>query len=231
MKFKEYASYLSLKPPSIEQAGVQMVIDLIKQHRMKIHLTDISAAECLPMIQKYKNSMTSKMSTLSFETSHHYLSLASEEAGNGKTEFKCSPPIRHKSNQDILWESLKNYEVFNVSSSHLPSSIASKCLIGGKNRGNFIEASSGISSLQFGLPVFWTSAQKHDLTLHDVNRFMSLHPAKLCGLDQNKGKIQIGFDADFVIWDPDEEWTVTKEETLFKNKICPYYGMRLKGRM
>lgn len=230
-KFKEYATYLTSKPPSIEKAGVQLVIDLIKNHKMKIHLTDLSSFETLSMIQKYKDSKTTKMSTLSCETSQHYLALMSEEIENGKTEFKTSPPIRNITNQNNLWESMKNYEIYNVSSSHQPVTIKSKCLIGGKNRGNFIEAENGISSLQFSLPVFWTNCQKHSMTIIDVNRFLSYHPAKLTGLDQNKGRIQVGYDADFCIWDPEEEWTVSKEDAIFKNKICPYFGKVLKGRV
>lgn len=230
-KFKEYGTFLSSKPPSMENAGIKLVLDLIKHHKMKIHLTDLSSADNLSLIQKYKSLMTPKMSSLSFETSHHYLGLMSEEVGSGKTEFKCSPPIRNNNNRNGLWEAMKSYEIFNVSSSHLPTSIKSKCLIGGKNRGNFIEAANGISSLQFGLPIFWTNGQKHNMTILDVNRFLSFHPAKLCGLDQNKGRIQVGYDADFCIWDPDEEWTVTKDETLFKSKICPYFGKVLKGRV
>lgn len=230
-KFKEYATYLASKPPSIEKHGVQLVLDLIKHHKMKIHLTDLSSAESLPLIQKYKSLLTPKMSSLSFETSHHYLSLMSEEIGNGKTEFKCSPPIRNNNNRIALWEALKSYEVFNVSSSHMPSAIKSKCLIGGKNRGNFIDAANGISSLQFGLSVFWTNCQKNQMTVIDVNRFLSYHPAKLCGLDKNKGRIEVGYDADFCIWDPDEDWTVTKDDLLFKTKLCPYVGKVLRGRV
>lgn len=230
-KFKEYSTLLSLKPPSIEKSGVQTVIDLIKHYKMKIHLTDLSSVDTLPLIQKYQNQVTPKMSTLSYETCHHYLSLMSEEIGNGKTEFKCSPPIRPNCNRNSLWEAMKSYEVFNVSSSHMPSSIKSKCLIGGKNRGNFVEASSGISSLQFALPIFWTSCQHHNMTLLDVHRFLCYHPAKLCALELNKSRIQIGYDADFCIWDPDEEWTVGKEDALFNSKICPYFGKTLKGRV
>lgn len=170
---------LALKPPSIEKLGVQIVIDLIKHYKMRIHLTDLSSVDTLPLIQKYQNQITPKMSNLSFETSHHYLSLMSEEILNGKTEFKCSPPIRSNSNRNGLWDAMKSYEVFNVSSSHLPTSIKSKCLIGGKNRGNFIEASSGISSLQFGLPVFWTTCQQHSMTLLDVYRFHCLTSYRL----------------------------------------------------
>lgn len=230
-KFKKYATYLGSKPPLIEKHGVQVVIDLIKNRKMKIHLTDLSTSETLSMIQKYKDSRTPKMSSLSCETSHHYLALMSEEIEDGKTEFKTSPPIRNIANQNNLWEAMKNYEIYNVSSSHQPVTIKSKCLIGGKNRGNFIEAGNGISGLQFGLSVFWTNCQKHSMTIMDVNRFLSYHPAKLTGLDQNKGRIEVGYDADFCIWDPDEDWTVSKEDALFKNKICPYFGKVLKGRV
>lgn len=230
-KVKSYPAYLAQKPASIEKIGVQLVIDAVKQHKMRIHLTDVSSAECLPLIQKYTGAATPKMSTLSFETSLHYLALMSEDIGNGRTEFKCTPPVRNNNNRSSLWDAMKSYEVFNVSSSHTPSSIKSKCLIGGKNRGNFFEATNGIASLQFGLPVFWTSCQQFNMSIVDVHRFLSSYPAKLVGLDTNKARIQVGYDADFCIWDPDEEWTVSDQEALFKNKICPYFGKTLKGRV
>lgn len=228
---KDYNTLLSMKPPSMEKCGVEMILDLIKEHKMNVHLTDLSTAECLPLIQKYRNQKTPKQSTLSVETSLHYLSLASEDIENGKTEYKCSPPIRNGKNKNQLWDSMKLYNFFNISSSHLPSSIKTKCLIGGRNRGNFIEAANGISSLQFGLPIFWTECRKYRMSIHDVHQFMSCHPAKLCGMDKNKGKIKPGYDADFCIWDPDEEWTITKEAALFKNKISPYFGKTVRGRV
>lgn len=228
---KDYNTYLTMKPPSMEKCGIEMVLDLIKEHKMKIHLTDLSSSEFAPLIQKYRNQKTQKQSTLSVETSLHYLSLASEEIGNGKTEYKCSPPIRNGKNQIQLWDSMKMYDFFNISSSHFPSSIKTKCLIGGRNRGNFIEAANGISSLQFGLPIFWTECRKNRMSIHDVHQFMSCNPAKLCGFDKNKGKLKVGYDADFCIWDPDEEWTITKEAALFKNKISPYFGKTVKGRV
>lgn len=216
----------------IEKSGVEMIIELIKQHKMKIHITDVSLNESMQLILKYRNQKTPKQSSLSAETSFHYLSLSSEQIGNGKTEFKCMPPIRNLKNKRGLWDLMKAYEFNNVSSSHLPSSIGSKCLVGGKNRGNFIKAANGITgSLQFGLSIFWTECLKNNLSVHDVHRFLSQQPARLCGMDGNKGKLKIGYDADICIWDPEEEWTITKEEALFKNKISPYFGKVVKGRV
>ncbi len=58
--------------------------------------------------------------------------------------------------------------------------------------GDFMSAWGGISSLQFGLSLFWTEGKRRGLTLQDVNRFLAHGPAKLAGLDDRKGKIKVG---------------------------------------
>lgn len=125
------------------------------------------------------------------ETCHHYLSLAAEDIPDAHTEFKCCPPIREKSNQDILWEALLNKDIDLIVSDHSPATPGVKCLTYGKTRGDFIKAAGGISSLQFGLPLFWTNCLQHGLQMKDVYRLMCANPAKLCGLDNQKGKIQV----------------------------------------
>ncbi|KAE9411470.1 allantoinase [Gymnopus androsaceus JB14] len=56
-------------------------------------------------------------------------------------------------------------------------------------------------------------------------------PLKHAGLHDRKGKLQPGYDADFVVWDPDAEFNVTKDSLNFKNKISPYVGLKLRGRV
>ena len=55
-----------------------------------------------------------------------------------------------------------------------------------------MSAWGGISSLQFGLSLFWTEGKRRGLTLQDVNKFLAHGPAKLAGLDDRKGKIKVG---------------------------------------
>jgi allantoinase len=190
----------------------------------------MSSAESLPAIQKFRCDKK-KGKNLTIETSHHYLNFMSEEIGDCRTEFKTSPPIRNSGNKRKLWEAIKSYEIDMVSSNHTPSTTGSKCLIYGKNRGNFLGAVDGIASIQFGLPAFWTNCESNGLNLYDVNRFLSLNPAKFLGFEKNKGSIAVGMDADFCIWDPAEEFEVTKDDILFMNKISPYIGKKLKGKV
>lgn len=60
-------------------------------------------------------------------------------------------------------------------------------------------------------------------------RLMCEAPAKLCGFDKRKGKLAKGYDADFCVWDPEGELTITKDIIHFKNKATPYMDQTLKG--
>lgn len=79
-----------------------------------------------------------------------------------------------------------------------------------------------------GLPLFWTSATQKGFQLADVVRLLSQETARLCSLDQQKGSIQPGYDADLVIWDPEREFKVTAcVTTVYKKSMCvATYGAR-----
>ena len=61
------------------------------------------------------------------------------------------------------------------------------------------------------MPIFWSQASSRGFSLHDVVRVMCEEPAKLSRLSHRKGKIAVGMDADFVLWDPDEPILVKQE--------------------
>lgn len=55
----------------------------------------------------------------------------------------------------------------------------------------------------------WTTARTRDILLSDVSKLLSSQPARLCGLEDRKGDLSVGKDADFVIWDPEESIKVS----------------------
>ena len=60
---------------------------------------------------------------------------------------------------------------------------------------------------------------------------MSANTAKLVGLSR-KGAIQVGYDADFVVWDPEAEFVVSLDDVHFRHRdVCAYLGQRLAGRV
>jgi len=94
--------------------------------------------------------------------------------------------------------------------------------------GDVERAWGGIASLQFGLQIVWTEAKKRGARVEDVARWMCEAPAKLAGLSR-KGVIEAGRDADFVVWHPEADFTVTNECILHRNKVTPYEGQTLSG--
>nr|CAD7262227.1 unnamed protein product [Timema shepardi] len=100
--------------------------------------------------------------------------------------------------QELLWKALYEGELDMVVSDHSPCTPDLKKL----EQGDFLSAWGGISSLQFGLSLFWTEARLRGFTFLDVTRLLSSAPAKLCGLQDRKGCLTQGMDADLVIWDP-----------------------------
>jgi allantoinase len=158
------------------------------------------------------------------ETCPHYLTFSAEEIPAGATQYKCCPPIREAANRELLWEGLRDDLIDLVVSDHSPSTIDLKHL----DTGDFGAAWGGIASLQLGLPAVWTQARRRGFTLTDVARWMCQAPAAQVGL-AHKGRIEIGYDADFCVLAPDETFVVDVNTLRHKNAITPYDGMPLAG--
>ncbi|XP_043557743.1 allantoinase, mitochondrial isoform X2 [Chiloscyllium plagiosum] len=218
---RDYTTFLMSRPDEMEVEAIRIVIKLCLQYRVHCHIVHLSTAEALPIINEARRAGA----MLTVETTHHYLSLAAEDILNGATHYKCCPPIRTRSNQEQLWSALKAGKIDMVVSDHSPCTADLKLL----QSGDFLKAWGGISSLQFGLPLFWTSARQRGFTLQDVVNLMCKNTARLCGLENRKGSLVVGKDADLVIWDPDREFEVRDTSIHHKNKLTPYLGQKLQG--
>jgi len=153
------------------------------------------------------------------------LYFAAEEVPAGHTEFKCCPPVRYAPNREALWRALEAGVIAGVVSDHSPCSPELKRF----DEGDFRTAWGGIASLQVALPAVWTVARRRGRALSDIARWMAAFPASLAGLDDRKGAIAVGRDADLVAFDPDATFAVRAASLLHKNPISPYDGRTLTG--
>uniref|UniRef100_A0A3B3DEJ5 allantoinase n=1 Tax=Oryzias melastigma TaxID=30732 RepID=A0A3B3DEJ5_ORYME len=213
-----YSTFLQSRPDIMEVEAIRMVTHLCLQYRVRCHIVHLSSAEPLKLIEEARQAGA----PLTVETTHHYLNLCAESIPAGATQFKCCPPIRSSANQEQLWSALKRGLIDMVVSDHSPCTPDLKKL----DCGDFMQAWGGISSLQFGLPLFWGSASKRGFQLPDVVRFLSREPAQLSSLGNRKGRLACGFDADLVIWDPEREFEVSMKESIL---LTPYLGLTLRG--
>jgi len=217
-----YSTFLESRPGKMETEAIRLVIELCQHYRVPSHIVHLSCADAIPLIKEAKKNGI----PITVETCPHYLTLAAGDVPMKATQFKCCPPVREQSNQNKLWEGIMDGVIDLVVSDHSPAPQDLKCV----DTGDFMKAWGGISSLQLALPLVWTYGSRKGLTLEDVTRLLSRNPAKLARL-QHKGSIAVGLDADFVVWNPDEDVLVTTEMLQFRHKLSPYLGKILQGKV
>ncbi|MCF6403755.1 allantoinase AllB [Chitinophaga filiformis] len=218
---RSHRQYMASRPQTWEQAAIDLMIRLCEKHRCRVHIVHLSAADAIENIIAAKE----KGLPITVETAQHYLYFNGEEVPDGNTSFKCAPPIRERENNQQLWEALKAGVIDFVATDHSPSPPELKEL----ESGDFTTAWGGISSLQLALPALWTAGRSRDVTLPQIARWLCEQPAILAGVQNRKGKIAAGYDADFVVWDPDRLFTVHAETLFHKHKLTPYVNETLYG--
>lgn len=217
---RSYADYLNSRPSQWEIDAIALMIRLSEEFDVHVHIVHVSAAEALPLIRDAKK----RGLRITAETCPHYLVFCAEEIPDGATEYKCAPPIRERTNNELLWEALKDGTLDFVASDHSPAPPELK----EAQSGEFMKAWGGIAGLQFLLPAFWTGAKERGFSLEDVAQLLCENPADFLALKQ-KGRITPGCDADLVIWDPEASFVVKEEEIHHRHKLTPYVGRTLCG--
>ncbi len=217
---RRYADYLASRPPEAEHSAIAMLLRCLDVSPTPVHIVHLSTASSLgPLMAARAAGLP-----VTVETCPHYLTFAAEEIGDGEVAFKCAPPIRGASEREALWEALLRGDIDLIASDHSPCPPSLK-----DTNGDFFSAWGGIASLQLSLSAFWTGARQRGVEPERLATWMSAAPAKLAGLDYRKGAIAPGYDADFVIWNPDARFVVDASRLLHRHPITPYAGRELFG--
>ena len=215
-----YADFVASRPPEAETTAVAAVIEAARRTGARAHILHLASSAALPMIARAKAEGV----RITAETCPHYLTFSAETISDGATDHKCCPPIRGREDRERLWAALGEGLIDCVVSDHSPCTAELKRL----DSGDFAQAWGGIASLQLGLSAVWTGARERGFTLVDVVDWMARRTADLAGL-AHKGRIAVGCDADFVVFDPDARLTVDPKKLAHKNQVTPYAGMDLHG--
>jgi allantoinase len=216
-----YATYLASRPDQAEIDAIRLLIQLSRKYACRVHIVHLVSAEALPDLRAARAEGLS----ITVETCPHYLHFCAEEIADGSTLHKCAPPIRSRANRELLWQALIAGDIDLIATDHSPCPPEMKT----RGDGSFLEAWGGIASLQLALPVVWTEASNRNIPISSIARWMSEQPAKLAGLNARKGGIQVGRDADLVIFDPNARQRIDPSLLQHRHAITPYAGEELRG--
>jgi dihydroorotase-like cyclic amidohydrolase len=220
-----YAFHLAYLPDQWEVKGVGKVLKALRRAPCRVHFCNISSAAAVNKVLQFKQTGLSDSATV--ETCPHYLFFATDDIPDGETRLKTFPPIRNRSNCNLLWELLKVKALDIISSHHISVAPELKFL----DSGVFKKALNGINGLGYGLQAVWTklrmpavhSASVREHYIVRLAKWMSHNPARLIGISHLRGSIEKGKLADLIVWYPHEEFAAPQES--------PYRGKQLYGRV
>jgi allantoinase len=218
-----YRSWLNTRPAEAEVEAVGMLVELSQRYGVRVHVVHVSAPRTVEVIRQARQRGV----RITGETCPHYLRFAAEEIPDGAVEFKCAPPIRDAASREGLWAALEQGGLDLVVSDHSPAPPEVK----EPQPGDFLRAWGGIASLQLRLPLMWTMARIRGHQPERLVEWLCTAPARLVGLEQRKGALAPGHDADLVLWHPERVFTVTPGMLKHRHSMMPWLGHRLAGEV
>jgi allantoinase len=160
------------------------------------------------------------------ESCPQYLSLREDEIIDHGALRKFTPPARARSEAELdrMWASLSDGGIDIISTDHAPSTADQK------REGDIWETHFGLPGLDTTLAVLLDGAARGRLSYERITEAYAETPARTYGLWPRKGRLGVDADADVVVVDPDERWTVSDADIISKAGWSPYAGRTLTGR-
>jgi len=215
------------RPPVVEGEGVHHLMTFAEMHDAHVYIVHLSCDEALreALAGKYRGVK------VWVETLIQYLLVDKTHAERPNFEgakFVMSPPLRDKRNQNILWNGLRDGLISTLATDHAPFDFATQKRMGEKD---FTKIPNGIPSLEDRVNAFYTyGVKKGRLDLHRFVDAASTQSAKLFGLFPRKGTIQLGSDADLVVYDPNYKGTISARTHQMNIDYNAFEGMAVEGR-
>jgi dihydropyrimidinase len=215
------------RPPVVEAEGVHHLMTFAEMTGAHVYIVHLSCEESLGEA----NRAAARGVHLWVETLIQYLLLDRTEAE--KPDFEgakavMSPPLRDRKNQEVLWNGLRRGFVSTLATDHAPFDFATQKILG---RDDFTKIPNGIPSLEDRVNLYYTHGVKRGrIDLHQFVETASTKAAKIFGLFPRKGTIQLGSDADLVVYDPDYRGKISAATHQMNLDYNSFEGFEIEGR-
>ena len=215
------------RPPLVEAEGVHHLLTFAELTGTATYIVHLSCQEALAAAVAARQRGV----RVSVETLIQYLLLDKTYAERPQFEgakFVMSPPLRDVRNQEILWRGLRDGLVNTVATDHAPFDFSDQKVMG---KNDFTKIPNGIPSLEERIKLLYTYGVKAGrIDLHTFVNVASTQVAKLFSLFPRKGTIQLGADADLVVFDPTYRGTISVKTQLMNLDYSAFEGWKIEGR-
>lgn len=216
-------NYADSRPVNSEAVATQKAVDISISTGAPVYIVHLSSEEALRICEKAQ----AKNAPVFVEGRPIFLYLTREKYLEPEGAlYVVQPPLREKSDVEALWRGVQEGSINTIGSDHAPHTRDQK-LNPALNISNLVP---GINELQVMLPMFYAKGVvSGKITLERFVELTSTNVAKLFGLYPRKGTIQVGSDADLVLWDLEEKRVIKNEDMFSQAGFSIYHGESYTG--
>ncbi len=195
--------------------ATQRLVGFAEKHKKRIHVLHISTADEMVFLADHKEWATVEV------TPHHLTLVAPECYEQLGTYAQMNPPVRDAQHQAGIWAGLNSGVVDVLGSDHAPHLRSEKDV-------PYPQSHSGMTGVQTLVPIMLDHVNAGRLSLERFVDLTSHGPQRIFGI-RNKGRIAMGYDADFTIVDLERTQTIENSWVASRCGWTPYDGKTVKG--
>jgi dihydroorotase len=197
-----------------------LAVDLAKKHGTRLHILHISTQDELAL---FRNDIPLHQKRITSEVCVHHLYFNSDDYLTKGTQIKCNPAVKGPQHQAALLPALLDDRLDIIATDHAPHTWDEK-------QHKYFGAPSGLPLVQHALNVMLEFYHQGKISMERIVEKMCHAPAACFRMDK-RGFLDEGNWADVAIVDPNESWTVAKENLFYKCQWSPFEGHTFKGKV
>jgi len=207
--------------------STQLAIGLAKKFNTRLHVLHISTAdEC----DFFEPGFDLSKKHITAEACVHHLWFTADDYERLGGKIKCNPAIKAKQHRERLLEALVEGRLDIVATDHAPHMLSEKQSETPDGQPDYFAIPSGLPLVQHAFNMMYELHRQGNFSLEFVVDKMCHKPAQ-CFNVRERGFIREGYYADMFLFDPDEKWTVGKENIQYKCGWSPLEGTTFQGKV
>jgi dihydroorotase len=208
------SSHAVWRDAEVALSATRRLVSIARDTGAKIHVLHVSTTDEMRFLADHKD-------IASVEVTPHHLTFSADDYLRLGTRLQMNPPIRDAEHRAGIWAGVARGTADILGSDHAPHTLEEKAL-------RYPGSPSGMPGVQTLVPVMLDHVAQGRLSLARFVEMTSAGPARLFGIE-GKGKVAVGYDADFTIVDLERRQTITNDWIASKCGWTPYAGMTVTG--
>ncbi len=210
----DVADHSRIRDHEAAKVATRRALDLAHRHGHRFHVLHLSTADEVELVADHRGLITAEVCP------HHLLFNVSDYERLG-TLIQMNPSVKTREDNEGLWRALVAGNIQVVATDHAPHTLAEK-------QQPYPASPSGVPAVENSLALMLHAVHEGRCQLEQVVHWMCEAPARVWDL-RNKGRIEVGYDADLVLVDMQRRAVIRNEEQLTKCGWSPWHGVELTG--